>query len=190
MIRYLICACGGLVLLAATTVAAQQATPLVPTHPTPGCSATSAELEANKRAALRFFETQGDDRVALIDPSYVQHNPAFIKGARDAGMSDYDYFVSRFGGAGAAGRRGGGPRAGGAGGRGAAAGPQPPAGNNAEVVTAECDIVTIVRKQYRQDPTEPPGTFYEAFTFDTFRVRNGRLVEHWDAAVIADPAGN
>lgn len=58
-----------------------------------------------------------------------------------------------------------------------------------EVVTAECDIVTVVHKNYRQDPTAEPGKFYEVFTFDTFRVRNGKLVEHWDGAVINPPAG-
>jgi hypothetical protein len=29
---------------------------------------------------------------------------------------------------------------------------------------------------------------YEVFTFDTFRVKNGELVEHWDGAVINSPA--
>ena len=53
---------------------------------------------------------------------------------------------------------------------------------------AECDLVTIVHKNFRQDPTAPAGTFYEVFTFDTFRVRNGKLVEHWDGAVINPPA--
>ena len=53
---------------------------------------------------------------------------------------------------------------------------------------AECDLVTIIHKNFRQDPTAPAGTFYEVFTFDTFRVRNGKLVEHWDGAVINPPA--
>ena len=35
----------------------------------------------------------------------------------------------------------------------------------------ECDLVTIIHKNYRQDPTAAPGTFYEVFTFDTFRVQ-------------------
>jgi predicted SnoaL-like aldol condensation-catalyzing enzyme len=51
-------------------------------------------------------------------------------------------------------------------------------------VTAECDIVSVIHKAYRQDPTAEPGKFYEVFTFDSFRTRNGRLVEHWDGAVI------
>jgi predicted SnoaL-like aldol condensation-catalyzing enzyme len=163
-----------LVLVAAPAFAQQLA---------PGCTATPAQLEANKKVAMEFFKP-GVDRVALADPSYKQHNPAFVKGGREAKLSDYEYFKSRFGGP-----RAGGPGGGAAGGgRGAAEGLQPPAGNPLEIVMAECDMVTIVHKNFRQDPTAPAGTFYEVFTFDTFRVRNGKLVEHWDGAVINPPA--
>ena len=149
--------------------------------PEAGCTATPAQLEANKKVAMQFF-APGADRVALADPSYKQHNPAFVKGGREAKLSDYDYFKSRFGGP-PAGRQGGQGV-----GRGQAAGPQPPAGNPLEIVMAECDLVTIIHKNNRQDPTAAAGTFYEVFTFDTFRVRNGKLVEHWDGAVINPPA--
>ena len=151
--------------------------------PAAGCTATPAQLEANKKAAMAFFAPNAD-RVALADPTYKQHNPAFLKGSKEAGLSDYEYFKSRFGGP-----RQGGP--GGGAGRGpapAAPGPQPPAGNPLEIVMAECDLVTVIHRNNRQDPTAPPGTFYEVFTFDTFRVRNGKLVEHWDGAVINPPA--
>lgn len=147
--------------------------------PQAGCKATPAELEANKKVATEFFRP-GADRVALADPTYKQHNPAFVKGGREAGLSDYEYFKSRFGGP---------PRQGGPGpGRGQADAPQPPAGNPLEVVMAECDTVTVIHKNFRQDPTAAPGTWYEVFTFDTFRIRNGKLVEHWDGAVINPPA--
>jgi len=165
----------------ASPVFAQQP-PTAPANPTPGCTAAPAQLEANKKVAMQFFQVAGDERVALADPTYKQHNPAFVKGGREAGLSDYDYFKQRFGGPG---RQGGG--AGGAG-RGQAAGPQPPPGNPLEIVMAECDLVTVIHKNYRQDPTAAPGTWFEAFTFDTFRVRNGKLVEHWDSAVINAPA--
>jgi len=150
--------------------------------PQAGCKATPAELEANKKVAMEFFRPgiSGPDRVALADPTYKQHNPAFVKGGKEAGLGDYDYFKSRFGGP---------PRQGGPGpGRGQADGPQPPAGNPIEIVMAECDVVSVIHKNFRQDPTAAPGTWYEVFTFDTFRVRNGKLVEHWDGAVINPPA--
>jgi predicted SnoaL-like aldol condensation-catalyzing enzyme len=158
--------------LLGTAAMAQQ-----PANPTPGCKATPAELEANKKVAMEFFR-QGADRVAVADPSYKQHNPAFKKRAEENKVSDYEEFKSAFSGAG----RGGGGQ------RGPGAGPQPPAGNPMEIVTAECDVVTIVHKNFRQDPTAEPGKFYEVFTFDTFRVKNGKLIEHWDSAVINPPA--
>ncbi len=164
-------------LLFSTAAMAQQ-----PAQPAPGCKATPAELEANKKVAMEFFR-QGADRLALADPSYKQHNPAFKKRSEEKKISDYEEFKAAFSGA---------PRGGGGGGqRGPAAGPagpQPPAGNPLEIVTAECDLVTIVHKNYRQDPTAEPGKFYEVFTFDTFRLKNGKLVEHWDGAVINPPA--
>ena len=167
----------GAILIGATAVAQAQVI-----SPQAGCKATPAELEANKKVAMEFFRPgiSGPDRVALADPTYKQHNPAFVKGGKEAGLSDYDYFKSRFGGP---------PRQGGPGpGRGQADGPQPPAGNPTEIVMAECDVVSVIHKNFRQDPTAAPGTWYEVFTFDTFRVRNGKLVEHWDGAVINPPA--
>ena len=159
----------------------------VPGGPTPGCDNSPERLAANKKVALEFFRPgiSGPDRVALADRTYKQHNPAFVKGAKEAGMNDYDYFNSRFGGPPAARQGGaapGGQRAG---------GPPPnpaPPGNNTEVVLAECDLVTVVHKNYVQDPTAPPGTWYARYTFDTFRIANGKLTEHWDAALINPPA--
>jgi len=153
-----------------------QATPQVRANPDPNCRATPEQLEANKQLVMNPVGNPND----RIDPSYKQHNPAFIKGGREAGMTDYAYFMSRFGGPGRAG--------GGQGGRGPAAGPQPPAGNPVEIVVAECDIVAVFHMNNRQDPTAAPGTWYQAFTFDTWRVRNGKIVEHWDSAVINPPA--
>lgn len=169
-------------LFVAASAASAQApapAPLPITNPTPGCTATPAQIEQVRQAGIAFTRSTGAARVALADLSYKQHNPAFVKGAREAGMTDYDYFNARFGGPPAA-RAGGPPPAG--------AAPAPPPGNPTEIVMVECDIVTIIHRNNRQDPTAAPGTFYEVFTFDTFRVRNGKLVEHWDGAVINPPA--
>jgi len=166
--------------LFAAPVFAQAPAPAAQANPAPGCSATPAQLEANRKVAMEFFRVNGADRVALADPSYKQHNPAFKKRAEDNKVSDYEEFKAAF--AAPPGGRQGGP------GRGPGAGPAPPPGNPFEVVTAECDIVTVIHKNNRQDPTAEPGKFYEVFTFDSFRIRNGKLVEHWDGAVINPPA--
>ena len=49
-------------------------------------------------------------------------------------------------------------------------------------------MVTVVHKNYVQDPTEAAGVYYARYSFDTFRVRDGKLVEHWDGARINAPA--
>lgn len=140
-----------------------------PANPAPGCSVTPRQLAANKRVAMMFFVTRGAARVALASPSYEQHNPVFKKRAEAAHETDYQefrrFFLNTH------------PRA-------PQSGPHPPRGNPFEIVVAECDLVTIVHKVYLQDPTAPPGTFYASYRFDTFRVTNGKLTEHWDGALI------
>ena len=49
---------------------------------------------------------------------------------------------------------------------------------------AECDLVTVIHKANRQDATAATRTFYGESTFDTFRIRNGKLLEHWASAVV------
>jgi len=45
---------------------------------------------------MEFFRAQGADRVALADPSYKQHNPAFKKRDEDNKVSDYEEFKAAF----------------------------------------------------------------------------------------------
>ena len=55
--------------------------------------------------------------------------------------------------------------------------PSPP--RSRDHIVAECDYVSVVWKQVLPDPDNPART-WEAFTFDAFRIRDGRIVEHWD----------
>ena len=49
------------------------------------------------------------------------------------------------------------------------------------LITAEGDLVTYIFKQVVADPKDKSKT-YERFSFDTFRVKGGKIVEHWDGA--------
>jgi predicted SnoaL-like aldol condensation-catalyzing enzyme len=53
--------------------------------------------------------------------------------------------------------------------------------NPPALITAEGDLVTYVFKQMAPDPKDKSKT-YERFSFDTFRVKGGKIVEHWDGA--------
>jgi predicted SnoaL-like aldol condensation-catalyzing enzyme len=46
-------------------------------------------------------------------------------------------------------------------------------------IVAEGDLVTFVFKQQTPDPKDKTKT-YERFVFDMFRIKNGKIVEHWD----------
>jgi predicted SnoaL-like aldol condensation-catalyzing enzyme len=139
-----------------------------------GCSVTPAELQAEKRIVLDFFRPGITlrDLIALVDPSYIQHNPLVLKLAREKHTSDYEEFKLLFTQMAASGNPGGGD---------VFDGPARRGGRAPQVVfvTAECDLVTAIIRHTPPDPTAPPGTTYERFAFDTFRVRGGKLVEHW-----------
>lgn len=52
-------------LAGAVTTAAQQPPPAQAANPAAGCTATPAQIEANKDVAMEFFRTTGADWVAL-----------------------------------------------------------------------------------------------------------------------------
>jgi hypothetical protein len=171
----------GFALLLLSTAPAWAQNPAMKIIPAPGCTTTPAQLAATKKAAMDELHTAGEPKLAFVDQGYIQHSPTRMKHAKEEKISDYEEFRRTLVSPSAAGGGQGGARQ-------AAAAPQPPGGDTTEIVMAGCDIVTIVRNAYRQDPTEKPGTFYEYFTFDTYRIKNGKVIEHWDGNVIAPPA--
>ena len=46
-------------------------------------------------------------------------------------------------------------------------------------ITAEGDLVTFIFKHPTPDPKDKTKT-YDRFTFDMFRIKNGKITEHWD----------
>lgn len=143
---------------------------------------TAAQLEANKKVVMEFYRPgiTPDERYALIHKDYVQHNATYVKYAKDHNVSGNEAFRQiRLAQAQAL-------AAGRATPPGAPA-PGAPQGNTFHILYAEGDLVVRIAQRWPADPTRP-GQFYETFFWDTFRVRNGKLVEHWDGATLPAPA--
>jgi len=49
------------------------------------------------------------------------------------------------------------------------------------LIIAEGDLVTYIFKRVVADPQDKSKS-YERFSFDTFRVKDRKIVEHWDGA--------
>ncbi|MBI4266455.1 MAG: hypothetical protein HY657_18950 [Acidobacteria bacterium] len=155
---------------AAPPSAAAAAAAPAPPEPRAGCSATPAQLDADRRLVLSFFEGAPTvenlrQRASLLAESYVQHNPRFVEFNEKNGLSGRQGFI----------------RAIESGILAPPAGTAPPPPRVLDVTIAECDYVSVVWKQVLPDP-DTPGRTWEAFTFDTFRVADGQLAEHWDGA--------
>jgi predicted SnoaL-like aldol condensation-catalyzing enzyme len=132
----------------------------------------AAQLEHNKQLLIDFFNFQGDPAVRaarFFAEDYIQHNPRFLAMNEATHASGRDAWVK--------------------------------AGNAAQghtnlianggvplrdpiLVMAEGDLVTAVYKGVLPDPDDKSKT-YEAFTFETVRVKNGKFTEHWDGVQLS-----
>jgi predicted SnoaL-like aldol condensation-catalyzing enzyme len=143
----------------------------------PAKGVSAAQMEKNKEVVRAFFKpgVTGKERYDLLDDGYIQHNPGAKKMADDMHVSYKEGFRQMLD------RMGGNfptppTQVDGA--------PVPP-GNMTYMVLAEGDLVFVMSQQYRRDPTVSTSVvFYPAYTWDVFRVRNGKLYEHWDGATI------
>lgn len=157
---------------AAAQTAAQPATPREPT-----CTqqVPQSQLDANKKVLLDFFNTppglSREERSKRIQAEdYIQHNPRFLRMDEITGAKGREAWVK----AGEEGQR---------------RGIQLVALNgirlqNPVILMAECDLVTAIYKGVLPDPDNPSRT-YEAFAFEVFRVKDGKVTEHWDQVQLA-----
>ena len=120
---------------------------------------TPAQLEANKALAskmmqaLQHQDVQGASSVLADD--YKQHNPNV-----PTGKAGFVGFFSKLWKE-----------------------PKPGSGwvNPPVLITAEGDIVQMTFKRNTPEPSDPSKT-YESFWWDTLRIKDGKVVEHWDPA--------
>ena len=134
-----------------------------------------SEQEINKQLLLDFFAYEGTriGRMELyLAEEYVQHNPRFLAMDKFTGATGNRAWVE----AGNEARERGGI-------------PLVDLGgirlSNPIIVMAEDDLVTAIYKGDLPDP-DNPGETYEAFAFETFRVRDGKFTEHWDQVTLKE----
>ena len=116
----------------------------------------------NKKIVTDFyrlvFEPRNPDLIEqYVAPDFVEHNP-LIEGGRDGLVK----FIKTL--------------------------PRPSSDdigsemkNPPAYTIAEGDLVTFIFKERVSDPKDKTKT-YDRFTFDMFRIKNGKIVEHWDGA--------
>jgi predicted SnoaL-like aldol condensation-catalyzing enzyme len=142
-----------------SAVAQEATTPL-------GCSAK--QIEDNK-ALAKLFDMKNDPNVAYqkMSPDYIQHNPIAKRIGEVNNVSGRDEFklLLELKDKGIGGPP---PRL-----------PGQPAEDIYHYVMADCDHLFLLKKIYLPDP-QHKGEFYEAFNFDFWRIKDGKLVEHWD----------
>ncbi len=110
-----------------------------------------------KRDASRFAEFFAAD--------YVDHNPNIIT----PGLPGLIEYVHKLGARAAAAPQSG-----------ATPKPSGPPQSDVVVTMVDGELVTLIRKKTLPDPQDP-GKTYEAYGFETLRVHNGKIVEHWDS---------
>ena len=116
------------------------------------------KLAANKKLVFDMYRTivnagRGDLAEQFFTPEYIQHNPNVASG-RDSLVA----YIKQTRPARAI---------------------QPTIGFPVIAIMAEGDFVTVATVSYLDDP-ESPGKKYANTHFDMYRIRNGKIAEHWD----------
>ena len=138
-----------------------------------GLTPDQARLEANKKLLLDVFASQGtrEERSRRFQADdYIQHNPRALKMDKITGARGRQAWVAAFAEAEKRGARlvelGG------------------IALRDPIIVMAEGDLVTAIYKGNLPDPDDPTQT-YEAFAFETVRIKDNKFLEHWDQVTLS-----
>ncbi len=122
----------------------------------------TALIERNKKVVLEFYRLVFEAKNLKAAPDfivedYIQHNPRVA-----GGLKGFNEFFSKIW-----------------------TEPVPVAAtlrSPPDIIMAEGDLVTLVFKRMRPEPSDPAKQ-YPTYWFDTYRInKDGKIVEHWDAA--------
>lgn len=150
------------------SVCAQAQTPAPQVAGNPDALFTSPDpvLNANKQVVYRILRDlldagQWDKADELLSEEYLQHNP----NAQSGRAAVVDYFTKVL-----------------------KVKPRPtPERLNMKVIAvlAEGDLVTVLYPRTVSDPNAPGGTYMTTW-YDTWRIKGGKAVEHWDPALLGE----
>jgi predicted SnoaL-like aldol condensation-catalyzing enzyme len=135
------------------------------TDPQGQLKSSDSKLAANKKLVYDFYRIvlrgrQLDQAEKYMREDYIQHNPN-----AETGIKGFKDFFQKFGG------------------------PLPVPETLADLVSimAEGDLVTLLLRREYDEPAQP-GQKYTSTWFDTFRIQDGKIAEHWDPATKPVPA--
>lgn len=157
-----------LALFAATPVAAQPSTTAVNPQV---CS--SQEEAANGKLLEKLVgptPPRAEDLRAMMHPDLITHVPEeayFLElnhASGKAGMELFSRARSKVG---------------------VAAGAPPDLRFKYSVTLVKCDLIMVVTEWPLPDPRNP-GKTYTGFSFDLYRIKDGKIYEHWNSGRLAD----
>ncbi len=139
---------------------------------------TRTQEAANKKLVRRYFsgDMPPEERANILHKDYIQHSPPWAKYAAKYNLTGFEvnkHLMPVVMAAQAEARAKADPNA-----------PKPPAGEPVSQMIAEGDLVFMMRTIQKPDPTEAPGTFYPAYTWELLRIKDGKFYEHWDHGTI------
>jgi hypothetical protein len=130
--------------------------------------ACTREQEAANRKIVEVANSSPAGLAKAMHPDYVQHNPEMARFAEINGLSAAEA-TERMGKMILGGRPPPAP----------AAEPGRPRDNNSYQIVAQCDLVVVVGEHWHPYP-DNPSRYYATYFFNMWRVKDGKLFEHWD----------
>ena len=142
-----------------------------------GRSTCSRRQEAANKAIIASLKPGSPAFHDLIADDYVQHSAEYARVAQINGISSKAAvsLIERYGLGKTRGRLAA-----------MAAAPGKPADNLAYKVIAECDFVVAVGEHWHPDP-QFPGKYYPTYFFNMWRMKDGKMAEHWDPDDLPTP---
>jgi len=132
----------------------------------------SPELEARNKEIVAKLTLDPAELQKLLSPEYVQHNPDIVRFAELNGL-DYYSATKMMGNFIRDGRK-----------LDARPANQPPP-NMLYKLIAECDTVVAISQIWKPRPDDATK-FYAFYFFNTWRLKDGKLIEHWDPDQMPD----